>query len=59
MKIKKNLLILLVDLVVSYLGTFITYTFAYGSSYSGMFIGGAITMCLTIVAMEFVEDYVD
>jgi hypothetical protein len=59
MKIKKNLLILLVDLVISLLGSFLTFTFAYGSSYGGMFIGGVITAGLTIVAMEFVEDYVD
>lgn len=58
MNIKKNLLISLVAFVISLLGSFITYTFAYGS-YSGAFFGGALTVALAIVAMEFVEDYVD
>lgn len=58
MNIKKNLLIALVAFVVSLLGSFITYTFAY-DSFSGAFCGGVLTVTVGVIAMEFVEDYVD
>lgn len=58
MNIKKNLLISLVAFVISLLGSFLTYTLAY-DSFSGAFCGGVITVALGIIAMEFVEYYVD
>lgn len=58
MNIKKKLLMTLVVLVISFLGSFGTYTLAY-DSWSGAFCGGVITVTLGVIAMEFVEDYVD
>lgn len=58
MNIKKKLLSMLVVLAISFLGSFLTYTFAY-DSFSGAFCGGVITVTVGVIAMEFVEDYVD
>jgi hypothetical protein len=58
MKIKKKLLMALVLFVISFLGSFLTYTFAY-DSWSGAFCGGVITVTLGVITMELIECYVD